>query len=142
MTVELKLARLATLSPTELRAEWGRLMKEPVPPALTADLIRRALAYRVQEQAAGGLPRAVRLELERLGHATERTQPIVLPTARIKPGTRLVRDWGGLSHHVVVEEGGFRYKERRYRSLSEVARAITGARWSGPRFFGLAGARG
>lgn len=142
MAVEETLSRLATSSPATLRIEWSRLMDEPVPPAFTSDLLRRALAYRVQEKAAGGLPRAVRLELERLGRDTGRTRPVVMASARVKPGTRLVRDWGGTSHHVVVEEDGFRYRDERYRSLSEIARAITGARWSGPRFFGLGGVRG
>ena len=134
-----RLARLATLSPTALRGEWLRMMKQPAPPAFTTDLLRRALVYRLQEQTQGGLAPALRAELERLGASTERTAAVVLPMARIKPGTRLVRDWGGGSHHVVVEADGFRYRDRRYGSLSQIAREITGAQWSGPRFFGLKG---
>ncbi len=135
-----RLARVATCTPTELRGEWLRVMKQPAPSAFTTDLMRRALAYRIQEQAQGGLALALRQELERLGTSTERTPTAVLPTARIKPGTRLVRDWGGASHHVVVEADGFRYRDTRYGSLSQIAREITGAQWSGPRFFGLKGA--
>ncbi len=64
-------------------------------------------------------------------------EPVAVASLHIKPGTRLVRDWGGASHHVLVEESGFSYREKRYRSLSEIAAAITGTKWSGPRFFGL-----
>lgn len=135
-TLDDKLTALATMSPAQLRAEWLRVHKSPAP-AMTPDLLRRGIAYRLQEQAYGGLKPAIKRELERLGTQLDRTEPIAVGSMHIKPGTRLVRDWGGTSHHVLVEEEGFLYRDQRYRSLSEVACSITGTKWSGPRFFGL-----
>ena len=134
--LEDKLTALAAMSPAQLRAEWLRGHKSPAP-AMTPDLLRRAVAYRLQEQAYGGLKPAVKRGLERLGAEMDRTEPVAVGSLHIKPGTRLVRDWGGTSHHVRVEEGGFFYRDQRYKSLSEIACAITGTKWSGPRFFGL-----
>ena len=136
ITLEDKLAGLATMSPAQLRGEWLRVHKSPAP-AMTPDLLRRGIAYSLQEQALGGLKPAVKRELERLGTQLDRTEAIAVASIHIKPGTRLVRDWGGISHHVVVEDGGFCYHDQRYRSLSEIASVITGTKWSGPRFFGL-----
>jgi hypothetical protein len=93
----------------------------------------RAVAYKLQERAYGGLSAAVR-------RALMNREPTVLAkshTQQIRPGTVLVREWQGKTHRVEVIEGGAVYRGRRYRSLSEVAREITGSRWSGPRFFGL-----
>ena len=135
-TLEDKLTALATMSPAQLRAEWLRVHKAPAP-AMTPDLLRRGVAYRLQEQVLGGLRPAIKRELERLGAQLDRTEPVAVASMHIKPGTWLVRDWGGASHHVMVEEGGFSYREQRYRSLSEIACTITGTKWSGPRFFGL-----
>jgi hypothetical protein len=134
--LEEKLTALATMSPAQLRAEWLHVHKS-APPAMTPDLLRRAVAYRLQEQAYGGLKPAVKRGLERLGAGLDRTEPVAVGSLHIKPGTRLVRDWGGASHHVRVEEGGFFYRDQRYKSLSEIACTITGTKWSGPRFFGL-----
>ena len=135
-TLEAKLSELATMSPAQLRGEWLRVHKLPAP-AMTPDLLRRGIAYRLQEQAHGGLRPTVKRELELLGAQLDRTEPVAVASMHIKPGTRLVRDWGGASHHVVVEDGGFSYRNQRYRSLSEIASTITGTKWSGPRFFGL-----
>jgi hypothetical protein len=132
-----QLSRLATMSSAELRSEWLALYKRPAPD-MTADLLRRGLAYRLQERAAGGLTPATLREIERLDRHRLRTgEAVPLPATRIKPGTRLVRDWGGRTHHVVVLDTGFLYDDRRFRSLSTIAGEITGAKWSGPRFFGL-----
>ena len=131
------LARLTTMSSAELRSEWLKLYKCPAPD-MTIDLLRRGLAYRLQERASGGLSPATLREIERLSRQRERTgEAVVLPATRIKPGTRLVRDWGGSSHHVVVLDQDYLYRDRRYPSLSMIACEITGAKWSGPRFFGL-----
>ena len=131
------LTRLTTMSSAELRSEWLKLYKRPAPD-MTIDLLRRGLAYRLQERASGGLSPATLREIERLSRQRERTgEAIVLPATRIKPGTRLVRDWGGSSHHVVVLDQDYLYRDRRYPSLSMIACEITGAKWSGPRFFGL-----
>jgi hypothetical protein len=135
-TLDDKLAALAAMSPAQLRGEWLRIHKTPAP-AMTPDLLRRGIGYRLQELVHGGLRPAIKRELERLGTQMERTEPVAVASLHIKPGTRLVRDWGGASHHVLVEERGFSYREQRYRSLSEIACIITGTKWSGPRFFGL-----
>ena len=132
-----QLAALATMSPAQLRDEWQRLWGSPAP-NVTADLLRGGLAYRLQEKRHGGLPAAVVRELARMlgnGDAgTARLQP-----APLRPGTRLVRQWQGRTISVLAVERGFMWEERPYRSLTQIAREVTGARWSGPRFFGLTG---
>jgi hypothetical protein len=135
-TLEDKLIALATMSPAQLVAEWHRVHKSPAP-AITPDLLRRGIAYRLQEQVHGGLKPATKRELERIGAQFGRTDPVEVASIHIKPGTRLVRDWGGVTHHVLVDEHGFTYRDKRYGSLSEIASTITGTKWSGPRFFGL-----
>ena len=136
-SLDQRIAGLASMMPTRLRAEWLRLYKV-APPAMTADLLRRGIAYRLQERARGTKSGALLRDIEQLCKQYERTgEAMVLPAVRIKPGTRLVRDWGGNSHHVVVLEDGFLYQDRRYGSLTQIAFDITGTKWSGPRFFGL-----
>jgi hypothetical protein len=98
------------------------------------------LAYRLQEQAFGGLKPAYKRRLRQLAESFEQNPSRIVKTvspARIKPGTRLIRQWDGQTHQVTVAEEGFEYKGERYKSLSEIARLITGTRWSGPLFFGL-----
>ena len=126
-----QLRALAQASPVQLRAEWRRLFGTD-PPQLSRDLLARALAYRIQEQAFGGLSRASLRRLE--APAARDGEPT--PPAPLRPGTRLVREWHGQTHVVVVTEAGFDYAGSRYSSLSRIARLITGAHWSGPRFFG------
>jgi hypothetical protein len=134
--LEDRLTALATMSPAQLVAEWHRVHKSPAP-AMTPDLLRRGIAYRLQEQVHGGLKPSIKRELERIGGQFDRTDPVAVASMLIKPGTRLVRDWGGATHHVLVDEHGFTYRDQRYSSLSEIASTITGTKWSGPRFFGL-----
>lgn len=129
-----RLIRLATLSPADLRGEWQALFDQAAPD-LPLSLLRRALAYRLQEQAQGGLPAAVQRMLDLLSRDPT-TRPIE-PEIRLKPGTRLLREWNGKLHTVQVTDNGLLFEERRYASLSRIAREITGAHWSGPRFFGL-----
>ncbi|MDP9086080.1 MAG: DUF2924 domain-containing protein [Pseudomonadota bacterium] len=141
MTLEQRLTALTTMSPAQLAAEWQRVLKSPAP-AMTPDLLRRGIAYRLQEQVHGGLKPSLIHELERIGGRSDRTEPVAVAGMHIKPGTRLVRDWGGATHHVLVDEQGFCYRDQRYSSLSEIASTITGTKWSGPRFFGLRGRGG
>ena len=129
-----QLSRLATLSPADLRAEWQTVLNEGAPD-LPASLLRRALAHRLQEQAFSGLPAAVQRMLALLS-ADPAAKPLE-PEIRLKPGTRLLREWNGKLHAVQVTADGLMFEERRYASLSHIAREITGAHWSGPRFFGL-----
>jgi hypothetical protein len=130
------LSRLPTLNLAELRERWRQLYKSEASPRLSRELLVRAVAYRMQEVAAGGprleLQRRLRqlaLELQQNGRVRIR--------ARLKPGTRLVREWRGGSHEVLVLDDGFSWHGTHYRSLSAIARQITGTAWSGPLFFGL-----
>jgi hypothetical protein len=96
-----------------------------------------AIAYRVQEQVLGGLQPELRRQLRATaGRARHGGEP-ALAAPRLKPGTKLLRDWQGHTHEVLVSDQGFVWQQVRYRSLSQIARAITGTRWSGPVFFGL-----
>lgn len=135
--LEVQLARLTTLSSAVLRAEWRQLYRHPAPD-MSTDLLGRGIAWRLQERASGGLPLAIQREITRLMREVERTGEAVPASAsRIKAGTWLVRDWGGDSHHVLVLDDGYLYRDQRYRSLTSIASEITGTHWSGPRFFGL-----
>ena len=130
MDVRTELARLEILATSELQERWVRLVGAPAP-RVTARMLRLALAWEIQARASGGLPRSVTAKLDQLakGSSVSRT-----PMA----GMRLVREWGGSVHVVVIgEDKIIRWDEREWNSLSEVARAITGTRWSGPAFFGL-----
>ncbi len=133
------LARLPGLDAAALRGEWERLHLRPPPHDLTRDLLLRGIAHRLQEQAFGGLPPATVRRLETIRAPTPATRARREKAGRPKPGTVLVRGWRGQTHTVVVRDRGFEYQGRLHRSLSTIARDITGARWSGPRFFRLAG---
>ncbi len=128
---------LRGMSTAQLREEWQRVWKEPAA-RLGHDLLRRGIAWKLQEQEHGGLPRAVVRELERLARLVEQGRPLGLERTA-KPGTRLVRQWRGRTFHVTVMDDGFLFDDRRYASLSQIAQVITGTKWSGPRFFGLVG---
>lgn len=125
--------RLATMSPAELRVEWRRVYRAPSP-RFTPDFLRRGIAYRLQEQVLGGLSKRAVRDLERT--VANLAAPKKSPKA-LKTGTRLVRSWHGVTHSVIVLEDGFVFEDKLYGSLSAIAEAITGTRWSGPRFFGL-----
>ena len=102
-------------------------------------MLLRAIAYRLQEQASPGLKPATRRVLDRIADNRSSDAPQSVPQSRASAGTVLIRQWRGVSHRVTVLETDVVYRGRRYKSLSEVARAITGSRWSGPLFFGLKG---
>ncbi len=128
---------LRDLSTAHLRHEWQCIWKEPAP-RLGHDLLRRGIAWKLQEQAYDSLPRGAVRELKRFARLVERGRPLGLERIA-KPGTRLVRQWRGRTFHVAVMDDGFLYDDRRYASLSQIAQVITGTKWSGPRFFGLVG---
>ncbi len=133
-----KIQDLESLDPDALRVRWAETHGAPPPPRMRRDFLLRGLAYRIQEDALGGLTKATRRRLMKLAAELERNPGASLTTAPpVKAGTRLVREWKGEAHQVTVLESGFEYRGERYRSLSEIARVITGTRWSGPRFFGL-----
>jgi hypothetical protein len=142
LDVSRRLEALRNLSSDELRKEWRRLYRCQ-PPRLSRDLLVRAIAYRIQELRYGGLSKAIGRKLATLVLAQGAGAELAKESApRIRAGVRLVREWNGRTHAVTVEEDGFTYAGHNYRSLTAIAREITGARWSGPRFFGLTGKRG
>ena len=132
------LKSLPNLSKTGLCDVWQELLGEPAPAYIRKELLLRILAYRIQEQAFGGLNPATERRLRQLARMFEKDPNATLPNVRpAKPGTRLIRQWQGRTYKVTVREEDFEYEGKRYRSLSEIARLITGTRWSGPLFFGL-----
>jgi hypothetical protein len=129
---------LAGLSRPDLVSQFRDVFRKRPGPHISGQLIMLALAHRLQEQAQGGLNAQSRRQLGRLAAALVEGRPVnVQPKPRFRTGTRLLRRWRGQSYHVTVLAQGFEYDGRRYQSLSEIAREITGTRWSGPAFFGL-----
>ena len=136
--VAAELVRLEALSTFELRSEWRQLHHMQPPKSLSRDLLLCGIAYKIQERALGGLSKSILRKLTGTQPEASSDGPRrIAPRTVIKPGTRLVRDWNGDTHTVLVHADGVEWRGQRYRSLSIVAREITGARWSGPRFFGL-----
>jgi hypothetical protein len=129
------LQKLTTASRFELAQLWRTRFGQPPPKAISRKLILRALAYTLQIEALGGLSKPTRRTLMAIGSAGP--HPPIRPAPVLPPGTRLVRDWHGHTHVVEVMESGFLWNGSWHRSLSAIATAITGARWSGRRFFGL-----
>src|SRR6516225_3666841 len=132
------LARLPMLDLGELRQQWRGLYKAAAPAHFSRDLLMRAVAYRLQELALGGLRpepqrrlRQIAQEFRESGSMRMRARP------ELKPGTRLIREWQARTYEVLVLDDGFSWQGARYRSLSAIARTITGTAWSGPLFFGL-----
>jgi len=129
------IAGLAWLDNATLKAQWRTLYGSAPPGRLARGLLVGAVAYGLQERALGGLTPATR---RRLMGAGAEPAPAEVPARRAAaPGTILLREWHGVNHRVTVLEGGVEYRGQRYRSISEIARIITGSRWSGPLFFGL-----
>jgi hypothetical protein len=124
------MAALATMSPAQLRVEWTKVTGKVVPKVSPA-MLRLALGYEIQAKAVGGLSRTDRQQLAQAGEGHTRAMPLT-------PGMRLVREWHGIVHVITIDETGAPvWKDRNWKSLSEIARTITGTRWSGPAFFGL-----
>jgi hypothetical protein len=151
--------RLEGLSTFELRNQWRRQWKQPPPMRLSKDMLIRGLAWKLQEAALGGIGKPELRKLAALAraaceqHAAEGVGDAgatslagqnnrfpsspAAATVILRDGNRLVREWNGTTHTVLVLATGFEWRGRQYRSLSQIAEAITGAHWSGPRFFGL-----
>jgi hypothetical protein len=130
--IEAGIARLRSLALDALRRRWRAVFGRTPPAGLSKDLLGRMIAWRMQEQAFGGLDRESLMFLEGLArHGGS-------PRRQLKPGTVLVRDYQGQRHIVTVAADGFDWQGTTYASLSAIARAITGTAWSGPRFFALA----
>lgn len=132
--IDADLSALVAMSPVQLSERWAA-SGGAAPSAPTA-LLRRLLAQRLQERRHGALPVMVARELNRLAGRSSLPAPVIQRHAPTH-GTRLIREWNGQTIAVEVVEGGFSFDGRIYRSLSQIARVVTGAHWSGPRFFGL-----
>ena len=131
-----EIAALAKASIKDLRQRWKTLYGKEPSGHIGRSFVIQAIAYRLQEKAFGGLKPSTRHLLEEFAHDGA-DGSAVAPSRIIQPGAMLVREWRGISHQVSVLEKEFCFRGKRYRSLSGVAREITGTRWSGPLFFGL-----
>jgi hypothetical protein len=133
IALEEEIASLPALSKAELLTRWRERLKQPPPSHLNKPILVPLLAYRLQEQAFGGLKPTYKRRLRELAESFERNPgraaKTVSSSTRIKPGTRLIREWDSQTHQVTVAEEGFEYKGERYKSLSEIARLITGPRF-------------
>jgi Protein of unknown function (DUF2924) len=142
--------RVRAMSRDELAVSWQRRWRRPPPKGISRRLLECNAAWLMQAEAKGGLDAATRRRLDALGGARRSSSDGAVegqghpgkvdgttPRRKLRRGSRLVRQWQGRSHVVEVTDGGFTYKGRSYTSLTAIAREITGARWSGPRFFGL-----
>lgn len=134
------LTALDHLDQSDLQMRWRALFGREAPARLGAALLRRAIAYRLQELELGGLSRKGQLRLKAVGGSGKNSsgRGNTAPSTLVKPGTRFVREWQNEVHEVqVIDTGDFIYRGKTYRSLSLIARAITGTHQSGPRFFGI-----
>jgi len=134
-----RITALSKMSPAALRAEWRKVYRTPAP-NLSRDLLVRGIAFRLQEKEFGGLTASVERRLVALANEAQDEKAASRPVSTIlRPGMQLVRSWHGQTHSVVVTEDGFLWNGSHHASLSSIAQAITGTKWSGPRFFGLRG---
>ena len=140
--VEAELGRLTVMPIIDLRRRYRQQFRTEPPKAFGPDLLRRSIARAIQEKAYGGLPQATRRLLSQMVKAASAKPAgrLELPQ-RIKPGSELVRTWNRKTYRVIVTADGFAHAGKAYGSLSEIAFAITGTKWNGPRFFGLRSAR-
>ena len=139
-SLDAEIARLRDLGVSELRSRWHTVFGRQSPPHLPRHLLFRVLAYRLQADQLGDLDAETVRLLDRSGSpekAGQRAVSMGQRTAELRPGTMLGREWNGQMHRVAVLTEGFAWNGKTYRSLTKVAFAITGTRWSGPKFFGL-----
>ena len=135
-----EIAGLRGLDPDGLRARWRTVFRRHAPSHLPRHLLFRILAYRLQADRLGDLDAATRRLLGRIGSGADedgRLPAELTSRTQLRPGTVLVREWDGHPQRVMVLADGFAWNGKTYRSLSEIAHAMTGTRWSGPRFFGV-----
>jgi hypothetical protein len=136
--VEREVGMLSNLPRPDLLERWRSLYRSDAPKGMSRTMLVHAVAWAMQARAHGGLRPSLRRRLRALSDAKEKTaKPQRIARQSLAPGSRLVREWNGSTHVVEVTDGGFVWNGQPHRSLSAIARAITGARWSGPRFFGL-----
>jgi DUF2924 family protein len=135
--ISAEIGALASLDIKDLKSRWRALYDTEPPPRISRELLTRAIAYRLQEKVFGGLASATRRLLERVAADRSSRRARLSLARKAAPGSLLIREWRGNAHRVTVHDDGVAYRGKRYGSLSEVARLITGTRWSGPLFFGL-----
>jgi Protein of unknown function (DUF2924) len=138
-----QVARLRDFSRHQLLDLWVKVYGREAPLGMRRELLVPFLAYKIQENAYGGLKSGVRAELLRISQnlKNDNSSTKTIIRRKLKTGTRLIRPWRGDTHEIFVTESSYEYRGVRYRSLSEIARKITGTRWSGPAFFKLNGTR-
>ena len=134
--LDAELKALETMSPVQLRQSWWDLSGVNLPHA-SPSLLRHLIAHQLQEKTLGKLPTYIERDLDRLNGNSGAAAPTLPRRGPILPGTRFVREWNGKTIAVTATEAGFEWNSDTYRSLSEIARKVTGVHWSGPRFFGL-----
>jgi Protein of unknown function (DUF2924) len=133
-----EIAQWRDLDLSALRERWGKSHGSPTPKTVRRDMLIRSLAYRFQAEALGGLKRSTKRQLRQILDATRAGSEMpVASSPRIKAGTKLIRVWQDKTHIVTVLADGFEWNGSRYRSLSEIARSMTGTRWNGLVFFGV-----
>lgn len=135
--IRCSLTDLPNLDLDALASLWARVFESPPPPNAKRELLVRLLAYGLQAKTHNALSRAAQKSLSTAIETEGRSLASSEAPSSLRLGARLVRSWNGITHEVTVLERGFTYRGKSYRSLSEVAEIITGAHWSGPRFFGL-----
>ena len=132
-----QLARLSSLERDALKECWQQLYGCPIPINASRTFLLYAIAHRMQEEALGEMKSGTRRILKKAAEDGTHGRKMSMPGASLKTGTRLLREWHGVTHEVIIMEDGVQFQGKHCRSLSEVARIITGTRWSGPLFFGL-----
>ena len=133
-----KLRLLEMMDYAALRDEWRRFYRSQPPKRVARELLLLGVAWKVQEKAYGGHSAVIKRRLSKLSESLDETDTVHQNrTAQLKPGAKLIREWHGRTHTVTALDDGFEWQGEQWRSLSVIARRITGARWSGPRFFGL-----
>ena len=139
LSLSKKLSGLAEMSRRQLTDLWRDVYRTAPPAGIRREILIAFLAYRIQENVYGGLKADVRAELLRVTRCIEENKPLRKRAAirQLRPGTKIIRKWKGENHEIFVTEEGYEYGGDCYRSLSHIARQITGTRWSGPAFFGL-----
>ena len=136
--LEREIGTLAGLPRTGLIDRWQELYRTDPPKGIGTQLMARAIAHEIQARHYGGLRSAVVRQLDKIARGEIGSKAKCSARApALDPGARLVREWNGVTHTVDVIDDGFEWRGTQYQSLSAIAREITGARWSGPRFFGL-----
>ena len=137
------IARLAEMTNHDLRKAWRKQYRGEPPKGLSRDLLMRAVAYKLQERGHGGLSASLKRKLRLLAERDDAPEREVAVRNKelLRAGSLLIREWGGREHRVTVLDDCFDYEGHTYGSLSQIAAVITGAHWSGPRFFGLTSKR-